>query len=367
MKILILSVVAFATPSAVSAPPAPIKPLGKTLFIDFTKLVPLQRAIALEHFGVPLNELSSATLTEASDGHAAVLQAILSGKSPIPNMLELDKAIERIHRSKKLGEPHLASYLPTTTSLSAEDVLTSLKDRMNISLPDEDDYITMLMSTTFDLNQLIAHLTRLLGDTGRRDILEDMNKLNFKTMRKLLYRVSFAWSSWVQQTAPSFEAIKPLTGTLNDLERFLETNMADKKEELNELKYLTPSSSIDMKMIERLEKQVGKWEKIMAMPLSPERDKAVNGLYADYISNNMIFTKHRRFSNLAEETLNKDKIGQALLADLTPATMYALDSLYFLSRTSFLRRRLEPKDREFVQQHLRNLLEEELQKIIADK
>ena len=364
MKILILSVVAFATSSAISDPLTPIKPLlGKTLTIHFANLVPLQRAIFLDNFGVPLSEQSSASLTKEPVFHDAVLQSILNKRFPFTNQIG-GRKIESLNR-QQVGGPSVKLYLPATTSLSAEDVLVSLKNRMNTS--SSDDYITIIMSTKFNLVLLIDRLIKLLGDTGRRDILEDLNKLDFETMRKLLYRVSFAWSSWIQQTAPNFKARESLTGTLNDQEEILRTNMVENKQELNELKQLDTLSPTDMKIMKRLEKQVGEWDKIMAMPLSPERDKAVNSLYADFISNNDTFTLHHRFSNLAEETLSKDKIGQALLDDLTPATMYALDCLYLISRISFIRRRLNSEDRNFTRQHLRNLLEEELQKILANK
>ena len=363
MKILILSLVTFTASSVVSAPSAPIELLGKTLVIHFASLVPLQRAIVLDRLGVPLGELSSASLTEESDFYTAVLQSMLNEKSPLVNRVGGDKVIKNIHR--QVGEPHLASYLPATTSLSAEDVLASLKIRMNTS--SSDDYTTVLLSTNFDLESLIFKLSKLLGDTGRRDILEDLNKLDFEEMKKLLYRVSFAWSLWVQQTASNFEARKPLTGTLNDQEDLLQTNMVEKQQGLNALKHYDKLSSADMKIMKRLEKLVAEWDKIAAMPLSPERDKAVNGLYADFISNNNTFARHRRFSNLAEEVLSRDKIGLALLDDLTPATMYALDSLNFILRSSFNGRRLNSEDREFTQQHLRKLLDEELQKLLADK
>lgn len=433
MKNLItsLSIVVFTIAVVGSKAVASSTPMGetltktvKTINSKFDNLVPLQRALLLKKLGMRFSELSLALLTKEGNFREAVLQSLLESNNSIINM---DYPITI--NPKRSDHPTVdipVSYLPFTHSLSAEDTLVSIEDYNTNSY---------LSSSLLFVEELEEKLITVLGDSGRRDILENLNRFDFETVDKLFHKVSTAWSLWIQQAALNYEVSQPLRAFLGLYETRLKDDM-DKlqKNSLEKLRnYLkfkdhktySPLSNEEKKYLmgelDKAEKEylIRELDKIEAMPLSSERNKAANGFFANNSrlyslllsdeSKNMLkewerigtmphssterseavsnlFTDYFIFytkpitmkpSNIVDKLANLGKIGQSLLADLTPTTIYATDWFFYLVSTTFTvdayyiwnhpRVHLNSADKTFLQQNFINILDQELQNLLADK
>ena len=343
MKILMfyLFIVAFATQSVANT---------NVIHRHFSSLVPIQRAMLLQEIGVPFNELPEAillSLLNDSPINNTVVAGTAFGTKVFGTRVFETKIFETKVIDGKVDGKFLANYMPSLYNLSAEDVLVSLKNyRSDAPL----------------LHEISKRIIFLFGHSDSRDILGNLNKFDFKAIEELLHKVSAAWSLWMQQTAFSFEATEPLGIIFHGHERALKGSVRA---------HVRISKLLDVDdLIPRAKEMAREWKKIEAMPPSHERNRAVSVLYANNFFNTRKSGMTRDYIDKEVQKLNK--IGLALLDDLTPGTIFAVGSLslMLISNTTVdidVPIELDSRDEAFLLRNLLNLLDEELQKLLANK
>ena len=362
MKILIasLSIIAFATAAFSSVP------LGKVLAEGnaarsveatnklFDELVPLQRALLLKAIGVPLREIPLKALSEKKGFREAVMQSLLSDYSRITNPRPLQYKPEFI--GAKEANPIYSTYLPATYDLSAEDVYFSFRKYSPIH--------GVGILTRFFLSDVESDLIFLLGNSGRRDILEKMNKLDAETIQELERKVSIAWVLWAQDTASNSETIQSFQEILGGDYKAIQEDIVQRSKSKH-----PAYTEEDKRLLEEGGKELLKeWDKIEAMDAdSSERNKALGILSHNYAV--------YRISTAIKPSIEADvgrigKVGQTLLDDLTIPTISAVDKLALIlsiittPNTPVI---IKSEEKDFLSENFLNILDKELQQTLADK
>ena len=367
MKILIasLSIISFATAATASQPIGKVLAEGVTASDKlFYELVPLQRALFLKAIGVPLIQIPLIALHQEEGFRDTVMQSLLSDNSdssPITNILSGQDKLEFI--GTKEADPIYSTYLPATYNLSAEDVYFSFRDYhppiYGVGAP------ARIIWMSFFLSDVENALALLLGHSGRRDILENMNKLDAETMQELVRKVSTAWVLWAQEIDSNSE----MTQSLREI-RELREPIDVKYKILPSVIAAAQSNKFHTEEGNRLSKE---WKKIEAMDAnSSERNKALGIFLHDYIAH-YERSMAPKPSFIQEQADRMGEVGQALLDDLTIPTILAVDQLAsILLKISPppLFSTLKPDKKsfqDFLFESCLNILDKELQQTLADK
>lgn len=327
--------------------PAPAASRIEKFAHDFAEYVPLQRAVILRQLGLPLHDL---LVADDHDFRDAVLMKAMRLKKPYGHV-----------PGDKLLDTGLEKYFPSVYELAADDVLDSAEALDDFGNPVN----TRSSEQIFGFARVVSIINSSLGNTGRRAIIDNLNRLDFDETRQLMHRVSHAWNLRVLQAGSDLEAARqtgvPNQSPLDDQLNRIISHQQDKLEKAEERRSKTPFFAPSAQEIEQLEREVDALKKIAAMPHSPERGTALVEFHADYLTNS---NEILNFTDKDLEWLKRNKIGQALLHDVTPPALAAL------SQISKLYSNYVPVDLRDVsqrQQQLLDLLEEELQQALAAK
>lgn len=334
-------------------------------FSRFSNLVPLQRGLVLKELNMTLHDLLFA---EEEDFLAAISRQTLSIGTEL-------QAVNRV--GNLLIDTDLGRYFPSAYHLSAEDVLNSAEVFDDfVSIPDRQQRPISFVNVAALLNILMAN-------TGRHDIIESLNKLDFDEMKEFMHKVNVRWMMVrVSQASHGYDFFfeqeqVQLPGKLDQSHLDHELKIIIKaeqyrldewKEQRNRRQFSDPPEE----KIKQLERHVNELKRLDAMPNSLARETAIVKFFADYLTSNIM--THRAVDKVTE-ALGRNKIGQAVLEDLTPFTIVALQQLinlyygiYYLGHAPFIfDLMIDLQDRESRRQHLLDLVDAELQKAIADK
>lgn len=316
---------------------------------DYAEYVPFQRAVVLRQLGLPLHELLMADDRDFKD--AVLMKAMRLQRYD-------DGTI-----GDELIDTGLERYLPSVYKLSADDVLDSAE-----ALDDFGDPVQTGKwsdEKVFNFASVVSILKSSLGDTGHRAVIDNLNKLDFDATKQLMHRVSQAWSLRVLQAGSDFEAAQqtgeltqsPLDGVLKSIISSKQRGLELAKERRSKTPFFAPSAG----EIEQLEIEVDALKKIDVMSHSPERGTAIVEFHADYLTNSNDILN---FTDKDLEWLQRNKIGQAVLQDITPPALAALSQLSELY-SSYVP--VDLMDAAQRQQELLDLLEKELQQVLAAK
>ena len=315
-------------------------------FADYT---PFQRAVVLRQLGLPLHELLMADDRDFKD--AVLMKAMRL------------KTYDNWTIGDELVDAGLERYLPSVYNLSADDVLDSAE-----ALDDFGDPVQTGRHSNeqvFNFASVVNILKSSLGDTGHRTIIDNLNKLDFDATRQLMHRVSQECSLHVLQAGSDFEAAQQtgmlIQSPLDDVLRSIISRKQRELEKANERKSKTPFFAPSAEEITQLESEVDALKKIDFMPQSPERGEAIVEFHADYLTNS---NKILDFTAKDLGWLQRNKIGQAVLQDITPPALAALSQISELYSNYVP---VDLKDASQRQQQLLDLLDEELQRVLAAK
>ena len=315
---------------------------------NFAEYVPLQRAMVLRQLGLPLHNL----LAEDHDFRDTVLMKAM-------RMQGYDDS--SYISGDQLIDTGLEKYLPSVYELSAEDVLDSAEALDDFGNPTQTGRWSN--EEIFNFNGVVRILDSSLGDTGRRDIIANLNKLDFDAADEFVRKFSLAWSLRILQVDSDLEAAQETAAPSQilldiELQRIISSKqkkLERDKESVNKTPFFAPSAQ----EIEQLELEIKALQNLDAMPHSPERGVALAEFHANYLTNSNALLN---FTDKDLEWLRRNKIGQAVLQDITPPALAVLSQVAALD--SYYRPLM---DKSLRQEQLLGLLDEELQLALAAK
>ena len=314
--------------------------------------LPLPRAMILRQLGLPLHNWLAAEVQDVKDIVAMRMKHLTDGSH-----VGGDELLD-------LG---LARYLPSVYALSADDVLASadvLDDFGNPIATGRHSH-----EKVFNLQDVVRIVNKSLGDTGRRELINNLNRLEVEETAELMRNLSVAWILRLAQAAAEAEAEDAEASPPSFLDSWLTATIAKKQSRLEldeEIRTRSPAFAPSAQEIAQQEEEISNLQTIDAMPHSAERDTVIAEFHADYLtaSNSLyIFTKR----DLA--WLQRTKIGQAALQDINLSALAALDQvgdLYYLYITSDSYVPVNPGDKR-LQEQLLDLLDEHVQQALATK
>ena len=309
--------------------------------------LPLPRSMVLRQLGLPLHDWLTADAQDFKD--------MLSLK--IKNMPKY--ASKPYVAGDELFDPDLAKYLPSVYALAADDVLDSADVLDDFGNPTAIGGFSR--EKIFNFKDVVRIINDSLANTGRREIIANLNRLEVDAAAEFMRKFSLAWNLRVAQAGGEAEPhSSPLDNLLTDIIAKKQRKLEHDKGSRAKSPVFAPSAQ----EIAQQEEELTALQTLDAMPHSPERDIALAKLHTNYlIDSNQLFT----FTNRDLAWLQRTKIGQAALQDISLSALAALKQVAELYRYAN-ERGIAPADLKYKRQRreaLLNLLDEHLQQALA--
>ena len=168
---------------------------------NFAEYVQLQRAMVLRQLGLPLHNL----LAGDHDFRDTVLM----------KAMRIEGYDDTSYISgDELIDTGLEKYLPSVYELSAENVLDSAEAFDDFGNPTQTGRWSN--EKIFNFKSVVSLIDSSLGDTGRRDIIDNLNKLDFDAADEFLRKFSFSWNLRILQAGSDLELARETGGAKSE-------------------------------------------------------------------------------------------------------------------------------------------------------
>ena len=308
----------------------------------FDENLPLMRAMVLRQLGLPLHDWLAADAQSFRD-----IVSLRVARSP--RYIGTLGAMS----GDELLDTGLARYLPSVYALSADDVLDSV-DVL-------DDFTSITQTQTgrhsheklFNLKSVVDIVNKSLSNTGRREIIDNLNRLDVDEVAELLPKFSLAYNLRIAQ-AVAEKAQSPLNVKLPQIMFRKQDQLELNKKMLTSREAAFFAASVEE--IEQLEEELSNLQKLNAMPHSAEKDTMLAEFHANHLTaSNHLLT----FTSRDLAWLQRTKIGKMALQDVNLSALAALHQVAELHQYYTLNDDIQRR------KQLLDLLDEHLQQALA--